>query len=139
MTTPAQMNVAPAQPAGNSPVAHYLNAAYRPGTSTDGQYLVLPRAVLEKLPVQAQRQIAAALAVAHAAMPPDWTPQYQVTSLYWKPVDALTPADMSAAGVMAELAVDGEMVIRDLRTGQQLSTDQQVLAPVQDPLAAKRS
>jgi hypothetical protein len=146
MTYPTHPTSAPlpqhsGPPASARPVHDYLTSARRPGVSADGGYVVLPRAVIEQLPLPVQHQLTHALAQTHqitAAAP--W-PVYRVQSCRWARLNELDEAGLQEAGVIAELDMSGSLVHRNLSTGNTLSDtdlDQQVLVSLDDPLMPVR-
>ncbi|MFD9964852.1 hypothetical protein [Amycolatopsis sp. NPDC058986] len=114
MTSPdiVQHHPSPARPASATPVADYLNHQRRPGTSPDAGYVVLPRGVLERLPLPLQQRVAQVLAEVHQAMPPTWTPAYRVTPSRWAKVGDLEEHELTEIGVSSELSSDGDLVYR---------------------------
>lgn len=111
------------QPASTAPVADYL-AQRRPGVSVDGRYVVLPRSVLDHLPLPLQHQLAGVLSAVHqlTAHAP-WPQAYRVNAIGWRPVETMVEHELREIGHVAELDSDGELVHRD-RTGQRLTSDQ---------------
>jgi hypothetical protein len=106
-----------------APVASYLRAA-RPGLSVDGRYVVLPRAVLERLPPSLQQQIIQVLAEVHrgtARYP--WPQGYRVNAVQWRPIGELVEDELREIGIDASLSSDSELVHRD-RTGRRLTADE---------------
>jgi hypothetical protein len=75
----------------------------------DGRYVVLPRVVLEHLPLALQQQIVAALAEVHrgtARYP--WPPAYRVAAVRWQPVGELVEGELREIGVEASLDTDAQ-------------------------------
>lgn len=129
-----QVNTNTAPPAV-TPAASYRSTAC-PGLSVDGRYVVLPRVVLEHLPLPVQQQIITALAEVHrgtARYP--WPPAYRVTAAQWRPIRELLEGELREIGVDASLDTDGDLVHRDSTgrrlTGVDLAT--QVPVPCPDP------
>ncbi|WP_285647071.1 hypothetical protein [Lentzea sp. NBRC 102530] len=123
------------------PVHDYLTSARRPGVSADGGYVVLPRAVIEQMPLPVQQQLAHVLHQVHqiAASAP-W-PIYRVQSCRWARLNELDEAGLQEAGIIAELDLDGVLVHRNLNSGVTLSDsdlEQQVLVTQDDPLMPVR-
>ena len=108
-----------------------------PSMSTDGEYVVLPRAVLGQLPVAVQNQIAAAQDYVHRITSPAAWPAYRVTPCRWVEVQRLDEGGLREAGLITEIDAHGELVYRDMATGELLRQDQieqEVLVPAPDPL-----
>jgi hypothetical protein len=127
----------PVRPSSTRPVADCL-AAQRRGISPDGRYVVLPRVVLEQLPLPLQNRLAAVLAEVHQHLP-EQTPIYRVYPAVWKQISSLAPEELREAGLEAELGADGEVVYRSATTGQPLTEQdiqQHVMTTVHDPLQA---
>lgn len=105
-----------------------------PSRSADGQYYVLPTAVLRSLPEHVQHQVAAALQQIHQHDQHSW-PIYQVVPCRWARLGDLDETQLRQHGVVAELDPAGEMTYRSLSTGNQLATrdlHRPVLTPVTD-------
>lgn len=138
-STPLPPHSGPPTPA--NPVHDYLTSARRPGVSADGGYVVLPRAVIEQLPLPVQQQLAHAMAQVHQITASAPWPVYRVQSCRWARLNELDEAGLQEAGVIAELDMSGELVHRNLNTGAVLSAsdlEQQVLVSQADPLMPAR-
>ncbi|WP_020673253.1 hypothetical protein [Amycolatopsis nigrescens] len=138
MTVPAPRSAPGCQPAPSAPVGNYLTSQFRPGISPDGQYVVLPRAVLERLPRRLQHLVVDVLNAVHAQMPVETTPVYRVGPSAWFEIDGLDEERLQEAGIIVEFEADGELVYRDLRTGHCLTEDERhlcVLLDTPDPLS----
>lgn len=103
-----------------------------PSRSADGQYYVLPTAVLRSLPEHVQHQVAAALQQIHQHDQHSW-PIYQVVPSQWARLGDLDETQLRQHGVVVELDLAGEMTYRYSSTGKRLTThdlDRFVLVPV---------
>jgi hypothetical protein len=137
--TNAPLNNRPAGPVTAEPVRDYLNST-RPGLTVDQQYLVLPRAVIERLPIPVQQQLVHALAQVHQiAVNAPW-PVYRVGAGRWAKLADLDEGGLAEVGVIAELDLEGHLVHRSMRTGQPLSEQdlqQYVVVSAPDQLATQ--
>ena len=108
-------------------------------------YLVLPRTLLQSMPLRWQHQLTTLLDDLQAAFA--HIPQaqaYQVTAAEEREVSDLTPAELQAAGVSIEEPgrnhADPEdwplPTWHDTRTGHELQPWERVLIPVTDPVPA---
>lgn len=134
---PAHRQGAIQQPASATPVANYLSQP-RPGLTVDGRYLVLPRIILENLPLPVQHQVATMLNTIHTLtttppVPARWPAGYRVNAVVWRPVGEMVEGELREVGVIAELDTEGELVHRD-KSGKQLTHDElSRQAPVSSP------
>lgn len=126
----------PGPPASATPVRDYL-ASPRPGVSQDGAYVVLPRNVLEQMPLPLQQQAVRVLANVHeitAAAP--W-PLYRVVAGRGARIGELDETDLATVGITTTLDERGDVVHQDIATGRVLSEqemDRYVVLTCTDPL-----
>jgi hypothetical protein len=135
--TPAQVQPHVGPPASANPVHDYLMSAQRPGVSAEGAYVVLPRPVLEALPLPVQQAITHALAQVHQVTAGAPWPIYRVVPSRWARLAELDERGLAEVGVIPELGAGGELVHRNMTTGTTLSDsdlEQQVLVSQPDPL-----
>lgn len=121
-------------PRSTTPVADYLDTATRPGVSVDGRYVVLPRVVLEQLPLPLQQKVTQLLAEVHhvlARVP--WPQGYRVGALQWRPVEEMVESELRELGVVAELNTDGDLVHRDENGRRLTASDLEKPSPVSCP------
>jgi hypothetical protein len=107
------------------PIADYLSAKSRPGISTDNRYVVLPRIVLEHLPVALQQEAVGLLSRIHdvaAELP--WPQSYRVEAIRWRSLVGLDETKLRELGIIAELDWNGDLIHRDENTGRPLTADQ---------------
>lgn len=108
----------------STPVAHYFAQYHGPGVSPEGAYVVLPRMLLEQLPLAVQHQVIQAVQQAHHYMAAaDW-PEHRVVPSRWEPITGLDDQQLREAGLVAELDPAGTLVYRELASGRQLSPEQ---------------
>lgn len=105
-----------------SPIGDYLASAALPGISADNRYLVLPRIVLEHLPLPLQQDLVQILSRIHqmsSELP--WPQAYRVEAARRQTIGTLDEAGLRELGVIAELAWNGDLIYRDQNTGRPLS------------------
>jgi hypothetical protein len=120
------------RPRSTTPLADYLD---RPVPGAGPDYLVVPRALAQAMPLRWQQVFAGLLTDLHDAYGHlDW-PDYRVVPSRWEVLGDLDEQQLAAAGVVADLGPDGELEYRD-GTGEPIAPDHRVLAPVEDPLPA---
>lgn len=103
------------------------------GVSSDGQYVVLPAAVLESLPLFVQQRFAQALGEIHRDAPASW-PLYRVTPSTSAPVSEVGEHQLRDAGIATALTDDGHLEHQWIATGERVSEQHQVLVSCPDPL-----
>lgn len=110
-------------PASASPVADYLGTG-RQGVSADRAHLVLPRSVIEQLPLPVQQQLVGVLQQMHEITANAPWPVYRVAPARWAKITELEETGLRELGLIAEFeGEDGEtLVYRDIQTGRQLQT-----------------
>jgi hypothetical protein len=124
--------VPPDSPASTTPVQDYLDRAV-PGASAD--YLVIPRALAQSMPLRWQQVFVGLLTDLHDAYGHLTWPEYRVVPSRWEIVSDLDEGQLAIAGIHADLGPDGGLEYRDI--DERLITDprrHRVLAPVEDPL-----
>jgi hypothetical protein len=129
----------PPGPGVSGPVQQYL-ATRRPGQSSEGRYLVLPRELMEQLPSAVQHQLVQALARVHQITVAAPWPVYRVSAGRWAKLVDLDEDGLAEAGVIAELDAAGHLVHRWIRTGAELSDQdlqQYVTVSATDHLATR--
>lgn len=122
----------PAQPSSVTPLADYLD---RPCPGTGPDHLVLPRSLAQSMPLRWQQSAVALLAELHEAYAHLGWPVYQVVACRWELLVDLDEDQLAAAGYIADIDADGELVYRD--RADRLVTDaatRRVLVPVTDPI-----
>jgi hypothetical protein len=115
-----------------SPLPDYLRAPH-PGTSEN--YVVLPKSLVEAMPLPWQNAMAQILTEFHQAFAHlDW-PEYRVVPSRKEKLVNLDEEQLAEAGYLVEIDVDGELVYR-ARTGQRIDNPEEteVLVSVLDPL-----
>jgi hypothetical protein len=130
---PDQVARPPAQPASATPMRDYLSAGPRPGT--DQGYVVLPRSLVENMPLVWQHQFAHLLAEFHQAAAHLQWPVYRVVPSKWERLVDLDEDQLAEVGCIVEIDTDGELVYRE-RHGRRIENPEQttVLVSVADPL-----
>ena len=122
----------PHAPASTTPLRDYLD---RPARGATQDYLVVPRALAQSMPLRWQQVFTGLLADLHDAYGNLEWPEYRVVPSRWEVLADLDEDQLAAAGFLADLGADGELVYRD--AADQVVTDpdrHQVLAAVEDPL-----
>jgi hypothetical protein len=121
------------QPASTTPTRDYLSSAQRPGT--DQSYVVLPRSLVENMPLVWQQQFTAMLAEFHQAAGHLQWPVYRVVPSKWERLTDLDEEQLAEVGCIVEIDTDGELVYRE-RNGRRIANPEQttVLVSCPDPL-----
>jgi hypothetical protein len=122
----------PHAPASTTPLRDYLD---RPARGATQDYLVVPRALAQSMPLRWQQVFTGLLADLHDAYGHLQWPEYRVVPSRWEVLTDLDEEQLAAAGFLADLGPDGELEYRD--GADQVVTDperHQVLAAVEDPL-----
>jgi hypothetical protein len=115
-----------------SPLQDYLRAPH-PGTSEN--YVVLPKSLVEAMPLPWQNAMVQILAEFHQAFAHlDW-PEYRVIPSRKEKLVNLDEEQLAEVGYLVEIDVDGELVYRE-RTGRRIDNpeDTEVLVSVMDPI-----
>jgi hypothetical protein len=123
-------------PASSAPLHDYFNTP-RPGT--DAGYVVLPRSLMEAMPLPWQQHMTYLLSELHQAFSHVAWPIYRVQpSRHEKLVD-LDEEQLAEVGYLVEIDADGEVVYRD-RTGRLVGkpADTTVLVSCLDPIPPPR-
>ncbi|MER7015846.1 hypothetical protein ABT324_30800 [Saccharopolyspora sp. NPDC000359] len=136
MTHPTSMPVPGHQgpPASAAPLRQ-LFSQNPAGVSVDGNYVVLPAILLERMPLPFQQQLATALAALQTEGQQRW-PIYKVTPQRYLAVSELFDSKLAEAGIYTDLGDDGELVHRWRSTGEIIEhpDQEQVLVSCPDPL-----
>jgi hypothetical protein len=115
-----------------SALPDYLRAPH-PGTSEN--YVVLPKSLVEAMPLLWQNAMEQILTEFHQAFAHlDW-PEYRVIPSRKEKLVNLDEEQLAEAGYLVEIDVDGELVYRE-RTGRRIDNpeDTEVLVSVLDPI-----
>jgi hypothetical protein len=123
-------------PASANPVHDYLAAGPQPGVPED--YVVLPKGLVESMPLpwqQAMVQIMQEFHQAYAHL--DW-PEYRVVPSRREKLVNLDEEQLTEAGYLVEIDVDGELVYRE-RSGKRIENPEEteVLVSCPDPIPAQ--
>ncbi|MEU6646557.1 hypothetical protein ABZ863_28975 [Saccharomonospora sp. NPDC046836] len=121
-----------APPASSTPLGDYLRRGW-PGV--DANYVVLPRAIAEAMPLPWQQQLTNMLAQFHDTHGRlDW-PAYRVVPSRPERLVDLDEEQLAEAGYLVEIDADGEMVYRE-RSGRRVEDPEQttVLVSCLDPI-----
>lgn len=134
MYTPEPIQPHMGRPASSTPVQDYLRAPH-PGTTEN--YVVLPKSLVDTMPLPWQHAVVQILAEfhhAHAHL--DW-PEYRVVPSRREKLVNLDEEQLAEVGYLVEIDVDGELVYRE-RTGRRIDNpeDTEVLVSVMDPIPA---
>lgn len=92
--------------------------------SADERYAVLPQHVLAQLPSALQHQLASLMDRVHQTMSDSSWLTYRVVPSRYARLDELDEPGLREAGVSTELGSDGELVYRNIETGQALTETQ---------------
>lgn len=122
----------PPGPASTTPVQDYLD---RPAPGATEDFLVVPRALAQSMPLRWQQVFVGLLADLHDAYGHLPWPEYAVSPSRWEYLADLDEEQLADAGFLADLGPDGELEYRD-RAGRLVEDPQnhRVLAAVEDPL-----
>lgn len=122
-------------PRTTTPVRDYLDRG-APGATTD--YLVLPRSLLQSMPLRWQQTFVGMLADLHDAYAEVGWPEYRVTAARRQALQDLDDEQLAAVGVVGDLDADGRLVFRPAGAGgdpdSEIPGTRTVLAPVPDPV-----
>ncbi|MGH3620267.1 MAG: hypothetical protein ACRDQ5_00535 [Sciscionella sp.] len=119
-------------PASSTPLADYLNQAR---IGVDPAYAVLPRSLVESMPLPWQRQMTHLLAEFHQMHGQLNWPVYRVVPSRYERLVDLDEEQLAEAGVIVEIDSGGELVYRK-RNGETVSDPEQttVLVSCLDPI-----
>jgi hypothetical protein len=120
------------RPASSTPVRDYLSSPH-PGTPDN--YVVMPKSLVEAMPLPWQQAMVQILAEFHQAYGHlDW-PEYRVVPSRREKLVNLDEEQLAEVGCLVEIDVDGELVYRE-RTGRRIDNpeDTEVLVSVLDPI-----
>jgi hypothetical protein len=126
------------RPVSATPVHDYLAAGPHPGVP-DG-YVVLPKGLVESMPLPWQQAMVQILAEFHQAYGHlDW-PEYRVVPSRREKLVNLDEEQLAEVGYLVEIDVDGELVYRE-RTGKRIENpeDTEVLVSCPDPIPSQHS
>jgi hypothetical protein len=132
MYTPDPIPPHMGRPASSTPLRDYL-ATPHPGTPEN--YVVLPKSLVEAMPLPWQNAMTQILQEFHHAFGHlDW-PEYRVVPSRKERLVDLDEEQLAEAGYLAEIDVDGELVYRE-RNGKRVDNpeDTEVLVSVLDPI-----
>jgi hypothetical protein len=118
-----------------SPLPDYLRA---PHPGTDENYVVLPKSLVEKMPLPWQNALWQVLGEFHQAFAHlDW-PEYRVVPSRREKLVNLDEEQLAEVGYLVEIDVDGELVYRE-RSGRRIDNPEEteVLVSVMDPIPAE--
>lgn len=118
-------------PASTTPVQNYLDAP-APGATAD--HLVIPRSLLQSMPLRWQQVFVGMLADLHDAYGHLPWPDYVVVPSRWERLADLDEEQLAAVGYYPDLGPDGELQYRDATDTVVSDPGHRVLAPVDDPL-----
>ena len=124
-------------PASSTPLADQLSLG-GPGVTED--YIVLPRALAEQMPLPWQHQAAAVLAqFQHMHQHLDW-PRYRVLPSREELLVNLDEEQLAEAGYLVEMDSNGDLVYRE-RNGRKVENPEQtwVLVTCLDPIQSRRA
>lgn len=123
-------------PASATPLHDYLAAGPHPGVAEE--YVVLPRSLVEEMPLrwqQAMVQIMQEFHQAHGHL--DWS-EYRVVPSRRERLVNLDEEQLAEAGYLVEIDVDGDVVYRE-RTGKRIENPEEleVLVSCPDPIPSQ--
>lgn len=136
MFTPDPISRPAGPPASSTPLRDYF-ASPRPGV--DGAYAVLPRSLLEAMPLPWQQHLTYLLAEFHQAYSHVTWPIYRVVPSRYEKLADLDEEQLAEVGAMVEIDSDGEVVYRE-RGGERIENpqDRTVLVSCLDPIPPPR-
>jgi hypothetical protein len=104
-----------------------------PGASEN--YLVVPRSLAQSMPLRWQQVFTELLADLHDAYRELEWPEYRVVPSRREPLTDLDEQQLAAAGYVADLDADGQLIFRDAAERPVAEPHAlRVLAPVRDPI-----
>jgi hypothetical protein len=115
-----------------SPLPDYLRVPH-PGTSEN--YVVLPKSLVEAMPLPWQNALWQILSEFHQAFAHLEWPEYRVVPSRKEKLVNLDEEQLAEVGYLVEIDVDGELVYRE-RTGRRIDNPEEteVLVSVMDPI-----
>ncbi|MFL6121118.1 hypothetical protein [Actinophytocola sp.] len=115
-----------------SPLPDYLRVPH-PGTTEN--YVVLPKSLVETMPLPWQNALHQILAEFHQAFAHLEWPEYRVVPSRKEKLVNLDEEQLAEVGYLVEIDVDGELVYRE-RTGRRIENPEEteVLVSVMDPI-----
>lgn len=124
-------------PASSTPVHDYFTST-RPGA--DANYVVLPRSLVEAMPLPWQQHMTYLLSEFHQAFAHVTWPIYRVQPSRHEKLADLDEEQLAEVGYLVEIDPDGEVVYRD-RSGRLVDrpADTTVLVSCLDPIPPPRS
>ena len=130
---PIQRPVGP--PASTTPVRDYLST---PQPGVDKAYVVLPRSLVESMPLPWQQHMTSLLSeLHHAAAHLNW-PIYRVVPSRVERLVDLDDDQLAEVGAIMEIDTDGELVYRERNGGRIMNAeDRTVLVSCTDPIPAE--
>lgn len=132
MYTPEPIQPHRGRPASSTPLQDYLRT---PHPGTPDHYVVLPKSLVEAMPLPWQNAMTQILAEFHQTFEHlDW-PEYRVVPSRKEKLVNLDEEQLAEVGYLVEIDVDGELVYRE-RTGRRIDNpeDTEVLVSVLDPI-----
>lgn len=137
MFTPDPIPRPAGPPASSTPLHDYFGTA-RPGA--DANYVVLPRSLVEAMPLPWQQHMTYLLAEFHEAFAHVTWPIYRVQPSRHEKLADLDEEQLAEVGYLVEIEPDGEVVYRD-RSGRVVGSpaDTTVLVSCLDPIPPPRS
>jgi hypothetical protein len=124
------------RPASSTPLSDYLNSTTQ---GVDAGYAVLPRSLVESMPLPWQQQFATMIAQFHQAYAHLQWPVYRVVPSRYERLVDLDEEQLAEAGYLMEIDSDGEIVYRT-RSGTLVENPEQTtaLVSVLDPIPHNR-
>jgi hypothetical protein len=131
MYTPDSIHRPDQSGASSTPLRDYLS---QPHPGVDQRYAVLPRALVETMPLVWQQQMAQLLDEFHRVHGQFNWPVYRVIPSRWERVIDLDEDQLAEAGIIVEIDSEGDLVYRE-RNGNRLSDSETrtVLVSTVDP------
>lgn len=138
MYTPEPIPPHVGPPASSTPVRDFLVRDQHPGVSEG--YVVLPRSLVEGMPLPWQQAMAQILAEFHQSYGHLSWPEYRVVPSRREKLVNLDEDQLAEVGCIVEIDVDGELVYRE-RSGRRIENpeDAEVLVSCFDPLPQQHS
>ncbi len=124
-------------PASSTPVQDYADEPC-PGATPD--HIVVPRSLAQSMPLRWQQIFVGMMKDLHEAYSDLPWPEFRVVPSRWERLTDLDPEQLAAAGYVADIAADGDLVYRDASYAVVPEPEsRRVLAPVPDPLPSARA
>jgi hypothetical protein len=124
------------RPASATPVHDYLEAGPHPGVAE--QYVVLPRGLIEEMPLPWQQAMVQIMQEFHQVYGHlDWS-EYRVVPSRRERLVNLDEEQLAEAGYLVEIDIDGDVVYRE-RTGKRIENPEEleVLVSCPDPIPSQ--